>query len=144
MTQEEATIKVNKYKKGKSVSRQSLAKKENKLAISFYEQLSQKLHSEIKKNMYDKYMTQIIAVDGTYPTFLNSLSNDGYKSNKKKNSVTPLVTGLYNVTYNFPIMLSMTKHKDERKAFIDLISDKLNYKNSIFVFDKGYISDDLF
>ena len=144
-TQEDATIKVNKHKNGKSTSRQSLAKKEALLDVDFYKNLSEKMCAETKKYIVDdKYTKQIISVDGTYPTFLNSLSECGYKSNLNENSVTPLITGLFNVTYNYPVMLSMTKHKNERKAFMDLVKNTSKYKNNIFVFDRGYVSNDLF
>ena len=77
-TQEKATIKLNKFKFKNNVSRQSLVKKENKLTVKFYENLSKTLNNEINKEFNNG--TQIFAVDGTYPTFLNSLANDGYKS----------------------------------------------------------------
>ncbi len=143
-TQEKATIKLNKFKPKNNVSRQSLVKKENKLTIDFYEKLSKILKNEIDKEFIDKYSTQIFAVDGTYPTFLNSLSNDGYKSNKTNGSVTPLVTGIFNITSNFPVMLHMTKDKNERKAFMELMKNNNEYENNIFVFDRGYLGEDFF
>ena len=51
---------------------------------------------------------------------------------------------MFNVTYNFPITFEMTKHKNERKAFMDLIKDPTRYHNTIFVFDRGYFSEELF
>ena len=38
----------------------------------------------------------------------------------------------------------LTKHKNERKAFMDLIKDPTRYQNTIFVFDRGYFSEELF
>ena len=144
-TQEKATIKLNTFKK-KSVksTRQSLVKKENKIDSKFYEKLSNKLANEIKRNNKDKYTKTIIAVDGTFPTLLSSMTNDGYKSNKKNESVTPLVSGLYNVSSNYPVMLDLVKTKDERKAFIDFVKNKDRFKGNVFVFDRGYVSDRLF
>ena len=72
------------------------------------------------------------------------MSKDGYKANKKKESVTPLFSGLYNVTSNYPIMLDLVKTKDERKAFMDFVKNKDKFKNNIFVFDRGYVSGSLF
>jgi len=88
-----------------------------------------------------KYTRQIIATDGTYPTLLRSLTKDNFKSNKNNQSVTPLITGLFNVTTNYPIIMELAKTKDERKEFLNFISNKEQFKNNIFVFDKGYDGD---
>jgi len=147
-TQEETTISLNKLKKkykGKEVSsRQALAKKEAKLDISFYTDLSNKIAELINKHtIKDKYTRQIIAVDGVFSTFLKSLSKDGYKLNKNKESVTPLITGLFNVTYNMPICLELAKTKDERVEFMKYIKNKDAYKDNVFIFDRGYYSEDM-
>ena len=146
-TQEKATIKLNKFKKkiNKS-SRQSLVKKEKKLDVSFYEKLSNFLAHQINKNTdtHSNYTRQIIAVDGTFPTLLNTIAKDGYKPNKNKNSVTPLVSGLFNITSNYPVILDLVKTKNERSAFINFVKNKDKFKNNIFVFDRGYVSDNLF
>jgi len=147
-TQEKVTIKLNNFRKNKKdkVSRQSLVKKEKKVSNDFYEKVSTKMMTEInsKFNFNNKYTKQVISVDGTYPTLLYSLTKDGYKANKKKTSVTPLVTGLYNITTNYPVMLDLVKDKNERKAFTDFIKNKQEFKNNIFLFDRGYMSDKLF
>ena len=155
-TQEISTIKLNilkkKYKKNISSvsSRQSLAKKENRLDVSFYNNLSKFLSKMIDKyttqNKYtirNKYTKRIIAVDGTYPTLLRSMSKDGYKLNKNKGSVTPLVAGLFNVTSNFPIAIDLAKTKDERSAFMHINKNKDEYKDDIFVYDRGYYSKEM-
>ena len=63
---------------------------------------------------------------------------------KTNGSVTPLVTGIFNITTNFPVMLHMTKDKSERKAFMELMKNTDKYENNIFVFDRGYMSDAFF
>ena len=146
-TQEKATIKLNDFKhKTNKTSRQSLVKKEKKLDVYFYEKLSNFLSDLIKKNTNTNanYTRQIIAVDGTYPTLLNTITKDGYKSNKNENSVTPLVSGLFNITSNYPVILDLVKTKNERTAFINFVKNKDKFKNNIFVFDRGYVSDNLF
>jgi len=129
------------------VSRQAIVKKENKLGPSFYYKLSTVLASSIKiskgktcKNIknYDIY-----AVDGTYPTFKKALSNDGYKINKNKSSVTPLVSGIMNITENCPVTLDLVKTKDERLAFTEFMKNKKEFEHSLFIFDRGYMSDAL-
>lgn len=144
-TQEQATIKLNESKNNKNKSsRQSLVKKENKLTADFYKKLSNKIYYEINKNCANKYTKTIIAVDGTFPTFLNTLSKDGFKMNKKGESVTPLITGLFNITTNYPVMLELAKDKNERKSFMDFVKNKSEFINNIFVFDRGYASIALF
>lgn len=41
-------------------------------------------------------------------------------------------------------MLDLVKTKNERKAFMDFVKNKDKFKNNIFVFDRGYVSDALF
>lgn len=142
-TQEKATIMLNKYKKI-NVSRQSLVKKEKNLTYEVYNQVANILSNENNQICKPKYTKQIIAVDGTYPTFLKSLSKDGFKSNKNKESVTPLITGLFNITVNYPVILELAKDKNERKSFMNFIKNKSEYEDNIFVFDRGYDGNNLF
>ena len=72
------------------------------------------------------------------------MTKDGYKANKKGESVTPLVSGLFNVTSNYPVTLDLVKTKNERKAFYEFVKNKDKFKGNIFVFDKGYVSKKLF
>jgi len=95
-TQEKATIILNKFKhKDNKSSRQSLVKKEKNLDLEFYKKLSIFLSDQIDNDIFSKYTHQIIAVDGTFPTLLDTLEKDGFKTNMKGTSVTPLVSGLF-------------------------------------------------
>jgi hypothetical protein len=145
-SQEKAVIKLNKFKpKSKlTTTRQSLIKKENKINVNIYEKIANKLNALINNNINNKYTKQIIAVDGTYTTCLKSLNNDNFKLNKNKESVTPLITGLFNITTNMPIILELAEEKNEKKAFLKYIKNKNEFKSNIFVFDRGYDSDNLF
>ena len=146
-TQEKACITLNKFKKSiNRSSRQSLAKKEKIIPVSFYETLSETLATEINKsfNFCKKYTRQIVAVDGTFPTFLNTLKKDKFVTNKNGKSVTPLVTGLFNITLNYPITMELSKTKNERKAFIEFIKFKDKFKDNTFVFDRGYYGEDFY
>ena len=60
-TQEDATIKVNRLTKSEPSSRQALAKKESKIPLAIYEQLSNTLHKLTKKHIYNNHTKQIIA-----------------------------------------------------------------------------------
>ena len=121
-TQEKAAIMVNKYKNiNCRTTRQVLNKKDDKLSTEFHCDLSCKLADIIKKLYYNNNIRQVIAVDGVFSTFKESLSEDGYSKNKQRKSVTPLVTGLFNATYNYPVMLELSKTKDERKSFLEFI-----------------------
>ena len=95
-TQEEAVIKVNSFKIYKTCSRQALVKKEDSIPVQVYIDLSDVLNSNIQnilyKNIQQKNSPNIIAVDGTYSTMKASLCEEGYKSNKNGESVTPLIT----------------------------------------------------
>ena len=80
-----------------------------KLNVSFYEKLSLFLAEQIKKHNKTVSTRQVIAVDGVFSTFLKSLEKDGFKTNKKKEYVTPLISGLFNITYNCPVTLDLVK-----------------------------------
>ena len=58
--------------------------------------------------------------------------------------MTPLVSGLFNITENYPVILDLVKTKDERTAFVNFVKNKEEFKDNIFVFDRGYVSDKLF
>lgn len=144
-TQEKVTIKLNSFKTRKNkCSRQALAKKDKKLNVSFYEKLSLFLAEQIKKHNKTVSTRQVIAVDGVFSTFLKSLEKDGFKANKKGESVTPLISGLFNITYNCPVTLDLVKTRDERRAFMDFAKNKEMYKDNIFVFDRGYVDKNMF
>jgi hypothetical protein len=42
---------------------------------------------------------------------------------------------MFNITCNCPVGLHITKHKNERNAFMDLVLEYPSYKYSVFVFD---------
>jgi len=46
--------------------------------------------------------------------------------------------GIYNVTRNYPVDLQMVEHKNERKAFLDIVTGRKDFSNTIFVFDRGF------
>ena len=43
-----------------------------------------------------------------------------------------------------PIILELAEEKNEKKAFLKYIKNKNQFKSNIFVFDRGYDSDNLF
>ena len=88
-------------------------------------------------------MRQIIGVDGTFPTFLNTLSKDGFKTNKKGNSVKPLVTGLFNITSNYPVMLNWQRIKMNKKHLWPLQKIRINLR-AIYLFLIGDIEVKIF
>ena len=144
-TQQKATAKLNSYKKiYDRTTRQSLAKKDNNLDISLYEDLSIYLSKLINDKMNCDHSYQIIAVDGIYPTLSGSLIKDGYIANKNNGSTTPLVNGLFNITTNMPVILDLVKNKCERSAFLNFIRNKDKFKDKIFLFDRGYQSMKMF
>ena len=74
----------------------------------------------IDNNFYtDKYSYEVLAVDGTDNNLRKSLKENGYKINKNDKAITAFNLGIYNVTRNYPVILEMVKHKNERKAFYE-------------------------
>ena len=139
-TQESVTGDINYYNK-KSIHRSSYVDKINKLDTTFYKKMINIIDSIDSKN--NTYSKEIIAVDGTYVNTISKVKNINVKPNKKNNSTTLLISGLYNVSYNYPITIDLINHKNERKAFIEQLNNN-NSNNSIYVFDRGYYSNDMF
>ena len=40
--------------------------------------------------------------------------------------------------------MDLVKDKDERKAFINFVANKSEFKDNIFIFDRGYQDEKLF
>lgn len=137
--QDDVTIKINKYNK-KKCCRSSYADKENKLDLNFYKGINNIIDNYIRKTY--KNVTQIVAVDGTYINILNNIKE--FKADNNKLNVTPLISGIYNVTYKFPESLDIVTHKNEKKAFKEEYMNHNLYKNCIYVFDRGYQSNEFF
>lgn len=82
----------------------------------------------------------IYAVDGTYIQLKENLHND-CKRTKNDTSVTCLVTGVYNVSHNFPVGITFENNEtSEKKSFSKLFDDFKNKdEKQIYVFDRGYL-----
>ena len=127
-------------KKNKHVSRQSFSSRMNNLPETFFKNVCTDVYDLIDKK-YKKKSNQtyeICAVDGSDCNNSKSLAKEGFKTNKNGNTVTTLNIGIYNVTRNYPVDITMVKHKNERKAFIDCVTGRKDFSNTIFVFDKGF------
>lgn len=126
------------------LSRVSLLEKEEKIPLELYENISKSLDkflNTLNKNKSLKY--HVYAADGTFVNMNKELIKDGFPINQKPNVASGYMMGIYDITLNAPVTLDMCKHNNERKAFIDYFQNSNNYKNSIFIFDRGYFSDDL-
>lgn len=148
ISQDTCTAKLNDFlgndTKKKKIGRSSLVDRENQLDINIYKKIYTEIDEYIKENYNkDKNIVQVYAVDGTDVHLSNNLKKEGYKQNKSGNLINAQIMGIYNVTYNHPIVLDLVKHKNERKAFKDYIADIETYRGSIFIYDRGYWSSDL-
>jgi len=131
------TAKINEFM-NTTINRSSYSDRDNQIDIKFYEKLSKLIPINTNKRL--QYTKQIFAVDGTYGYISKKLGEDGFKLNTNKLSSSPLISGIFNVTYNYPISLDLVKHKNERKAFLDFKTNYSDYEGNIFVFDRGYYS----
>ena len=139
----------NSFKTDKTCSRQALVKKEDLVPIQVYVEQLDVLTSNIQNILYKNIRQQsnnplVIAVDGTYLTMKESFCKEGYSGNKNGESIEALVTGMFNITCNCPVGLHITMHWNERQASMDLVLEYPSYKYSVFVFDRGYFSEELF
>jgi len=136
-TQTLVTAQINNFL-GKTINRSSYSDRDKQINIDFYEKINDLIKIDKCKGLL--YTKQVFAVDGTYGYMSKKLGEEGFKLNKNKVSSSPLISGIFNVTYNYPVSLDLVKHKNERKAFLDFKLNYKNYENSIFVFDRGYYS----
>lgn len=146
MSQEKATYVLNSFKKSKTkteiINRSSFVDREKQLTVDFYKSVYDIINGDLNI-LYNNYdVKQVFAVDMTQINLSKSIANDGLKLNKNKLSVNGFTLGIYNILNNYPVTLELVTHKNERKAFIDFIKNKNQFKGNIFVFDRGYYSDD--
>ena len=138
----------NILKRKDKISRQSLSSRASDLPESFYKNVCNDVFKLIDK-MYNKRKKsdrtyEICAVDGSDSNVSKSIAKDGFKLNKNGNTVTALNMGIYNVTRNYPVDIQMVNHKNERKAFLDMINKRKDFSNTIFVFDRGFDGQSFF
>lgn len=72
-----------------------------------------------KKQATSKDIKQIVAVDGTYINILNNVKGFDIKKNKNNETITPLISGIYNVSYKCPVSLDLvTTLYGRNKSFL--------------------------
>ena len=132
------------HKDGSHISRQSFLNRYDQLPLSFFQQIFKGIDIGYTNNYTHVKSFQILAVDSTSSCCSKDLAKYGYSLNKNHLTVGALNLGIYNVTTNTPVALEMVKHSNERKAFIDYMKNKHQYKDSIFVFDRGFVGTEYF
>jgi Transposase DDE domain len=133
----------SRFLKRPRVSRQSISARAESLPESFFKDVCFDISSLIDKFYYsrNKYSYDVLAVDGSDTNLRKANEEAGFDLNNSGQSITALNLGIYNVTRNYPVDISLVKHSDERKAFLEFIRDKqksVDITNSIFVFDRGF------
>lgn len=149
--QENVTASMNQYRLMHNmpiISRSSLIDREKKLKSGMLIDIY---------NIIDKYSKEIcstnkelplayvfIAADGTHTNANKTLSKNGYKMNKNEETCDILNLSLYNITYDFPEVMNVVKHKNEQKALIDILSSHDFDANFIFICDRFYWGNPIF
>ena len=128
-TQDYVTCKLNLYNNN-NASRKAYIKRIDNMDVSIFEKIYTYLNKQIlyyfgsNNNNND---CVILAVDGTYIQLKEKLA-DECKRIKNTSSVTCLVTGIFNITYNTPEILKFENNEtSERKSFINIFN---NIKNT--------------
>jgi hypothetical protein len=140
-THENITTKLNLYN-NKDVSRVAYTKKINNINLHVFENLYNYLNNRINHYFYNiKNNDYIIyAVDGSYIQLKEKLHTE-CKRKKNNTSVTALLTGIYNVTYDNSVLLKFENNEtSERHSFLNIFNEiKNTYEKQIYVFDRGYL-----
>jgi len=147
-SQEKITSKLNSFMNRKTaelkVSRQSYVEREKQIDISCYKGLYNIIDKFASNHIYNNNIKQVYSVDGTHSNLSKTLTKDGLKLTKNNEIVNGLILGVYNVTYNFPVSLELSKTKNERRSYLDFIHNNDKYKNCLFLFDRGFVDNKLF
>jgi DDE family transposase len=139
-THENSKSAINDFR-GQKIYMRSYARREENLDVTYFKELVEKLVDYRYKNITDEEL--IVAVDGMKFHGLLSLSAYGHTENQSRTCVSPLISGVYDSTYGFPISMDLVNHANEREAFIQFLKRKTEVaKKCIFVFDRGYFSYD--
>ncbi len=150
VSQNIVTARLNDFRVNKNkatiADRSSFIERENKIKIEIYEDLIKELDSHINtlkpKNQWN---SNVYAIDGSLVNMIKQLQNEGFpKTSNNEYCSSGYIFGIYNITTEIPINISLLKSHNERKAYIDFFNKKDNYKDSIFTFDRGYWSNDLY
>ena len=140
-TYDKSAIKINNYKY-QYITTQSYYNRSSEMDISTYYELSELIGNYIKKTFYKDQQYIILAVDGTYAQFKKSINEDNL--NFSENSTTNLITGIYNVTHEYPEFFKFEKNDNERESILNIIKEKYIDEKHIFVMDRGYMGQNLF
>ena len=113
-TQQNITTKIN-YFNNNDASREAYIKRIDSIDISIFEEFNNYFNKQVDyyfNNDNNEYT--IYAVDGTYIQLKEALNKD-CKRAKNDGSVTCLLTGIYNVTYNEPKLINFENNKTSEK-----------------------------
>jgi len=102
-----------------------------------------------EKDTIDNYinLSKQFIVNDSESTIINksaSIKKDCFKTTKNGEIIDGLVIGLYNVTHDYPVMLKLVNHKDERKACLDFLKNTDDFRGHIFLYDRGFVDRKLF
>lgn len=137
-------LNANLLKNKLHFTRQAIINRNNQFSVDYFKNIYDNISRYIDINFYkNNNEYTVFAVDGTDCNLRSKLNEKQFALNKNENSITALNIGIYNVTKNSPVILELVKHKNERKAFVDFINNTNNYSNNIFLFDRGFYSENL-
>lgn len=104
--------------------------------------LDNEINNLFFKNRNDSLIIPCISTDGTKSIAYYSSKNKPPNKKNKNDTFTFLTMGMFNVTYNEPVLLKTVDHKNERRAMLDNLID--NNIPNIYVSDKGFQDNRLF
>lgn len=135
---------INEFK-NKSINRTSYSQRAKIITEEFLCEYFSFLNIELNNLFYNNKQNNIlvpcIASDGVKSIAYYSTKNKKCIKNKN-DTFTFLSIGMFNITYNEPVLLKTLDHKNERKAMTDnLITDNIP---KIYVSDRGFQDQKVF
>ena len=141
----DVTKEINEFK-NKFTDRTCYAERAKLITDDFLCDYFKFLDDEINNLFYcnknNPTVIPFISTDGTKSIAYYSSKNKPQSKKNKNDTFTFLTMGMFNITYNEPVLLKPVDHKNERKAMIDNLVDT-NISN-IYVSDKGFQDAKLF
>lgn len=119
-----------------NTSGMALLKASDKIGSSGFERIAEDLRPKTPLNGH------IIAVDGSKVKLGPKMRERGFKKScNTSEHAHALISGMYDVTNNQLLNMSVTPNMSERTAFLEQLKPEM--KGATFVFDRGYYSCDL-
>ena len=146
-TQAAAAAALNfRKKKEDRLRRQNYIKRAKQIPEQMYIDINNRLDefgNEKIDNSPQNFIKHKLAVDGSKINLNIKLQEEGYSLNPNELMTSGYILGIYDAAQQNPIAMKLYKSHNERQAVIDFLKDTEQYRDYVFIFDRGFYSSEL-